>query len=482
MKKILTLFTAAALLTAVLFLSGCNLTVDSVMNVIAPTPTPQIGADIVFSNENEEEIPPLEISYQEMDGSFCPFWAEKDGDALIASLTQLALRGVPSKEEPAEITTRENEDGSTTVTIRLKEGLLCSDGYVLDADDLIFTYYVLLDAEYDGPYRLKELPVRGLSSYWNELDMDMYSKYVFLYDEIYRGGKYDQELKDAVDKAKQAARDNGVSEKSLDNDADVIAAKKELDAYDTQRADEIRSAVEEAWRRDAGSIIEYILTHYSATMTIGTNYTIEDVQASEGLQVMLAMRERMLGELNAEDGTFTSISGSTWDMVNEFPTQEDFFNEMYAAYKGDAEQYWLIEGIGRPDMLAAVENDVVRRWAAEDKDWRGRITSISGIEKVDDNTVDITLEYSDEDILNTLTNIYVAPLHVYGNMELFNIKKDSFGFKKDDMRELRINSRIAIGAGEYVYRETDIRTVYLDPNENYWLGKSEIPYVVVSHE
>ena len=217
-------------------------------------------------------------------------------------------------------------------------------------------------------------------------------------------------------------------------------------------------------------------------MTIGTNYTIEDVQASEGLQVMLAMRERMLGELNAEDGTFTSISGSTWDMVNEFPTQEDFFNEMYAAYKGDAEQYWLIEGIGRPDMLAAVENDVVRRWAAEDKDWRGRITSISGIEKVDDNTVDITLEYSDEDILNTLTNIYVAPLHVYGNMELFNIKKDSFGFKKDDMRELRINSRIAIGAGEYVYRETDIRTVYLDPNENYWLGKSEIPYVVVSHE
>ena len=215
---------------------------------------------------------------------------------------------------------------------------------------------------------------------------------------------------------------------------------------------------------------------------MGTGYSIEEVQASEGLQVMLVMRERMLGELNLEDGSFTSIGGKTWNMKDEFPTEEDFFNEMYAAYKGDAEQYWLIEGIGRPDMLAAVENEVVRRWAAEDKDWRGRVTSIAGIEKVDAQTVAITLEYCDDEILSTLTNIYIAPLHVYGNMELFNMEKDSFGFKKDDMRSLHINGRIAIGGGEYVYRETDIRTVYLDPNEYYWLGKSDVPFVVISHE
>jgi len=482
MKRFFTLFTVAALLTAMLLLSGCGLTVESVMNVIAPSPTPQPGADLTFSGVTEEKIPPMELTYQEMDGNFCPFWAEKDGDALVASLTQLSLLPDESGAEPAEITTGENDDGSTTVVIRLKDGLLCSDGYPLTADDLIFTYYVLLDAEYDGPCQLRDLPIRGLSSYWNELDMDMYSKYVFLYDDIYRGGRYDQDLKDAVEKARQAARDKGVSEKSLDDDAGVIAAQKELDAYDTQRADEIRTAVETAWRQDAGSIIEYIMTHYSATLTIGTSYTIEEVRQSPGLQVMLAMRERLLGELNAEDGSFTSNSGQTWDMVDSFPTEEDLFNEMYAAYKGDAEQYWLIEGIGRTDMLAAVENDVVRRWASEDKDWRGRVDSISGIEKTDENTVSITLEYFDEDILSTLTDIYVAPLHVYGNVELFDVEKNTFGFHKDDMRALHINGKIAIGAGEYVYRETDIRTVFLDPNEHYWQGKSDIPFVIVSRE
>ena len=482
MRKFFTLCVVCLLLSGMLLLSGCGLTVESVMNVIAPSPTPQPGADLTFSPAAEEEPVPLELTYHDMDGDFCPFWAEKDGDALVASMTQLCLSPNPAGEQPAEISTTDNDDGSATVTIRLKDDLVCSDGYPLGADDLIFTYYVLLDAEYDGPYQLRNLPIRGLSSYWNELDMDMYSKYVFLYDDIYRGGRYDQDFKDDLEKAKQAARDKGISEQSLENNADVIAARKALEAYDTERAEEIRSAIEQAWRQDAGNLIEYIVTHYSATMTMGTNYSIEEVQGSPGLQVMLAMRERLLGELDTENGSFTSNSGQTWNMVDEFPTEEDLFNEMYAAYKGDAEQYWLIEGIGRTDMLAAVENDVVRRWAAEDKDWRGRIDFISGIEKTDDNTVNVTLEYVDDDTISTLTNVYIAPLHVYGNMEMFDLKKNSFGFPKDDLRSVQINSRVAIGGGEYVYRETDIRTVYLDPNEYYWLGMSDVPYVVISRE
>ena len=482
MNKRSRLMIAAVLLCAVV-LSACGeLTVESVMDVIAPTETPLPGADITFSDNPTEEVEPLALTYQEMDGVFCPFWAEKDGDRLVAKLTQLNLLDESDGVSPVTIEPRNNDDGSVTLRISMKKGLVSSDGFALTADDLIFSYYVLLDASYDGPYLLNTLPIRGLSSYWNGMDMDMFAKYVFLYDDIYRSGRYDQDQKDAVEKAKQAARENGVSEKDLEKDAGVKAAQKVLDAYDNQRAQEIRSAIEAAWRQDADALVDYILSHYSATMTMGTNYTIDDVLASEGLQVMFAMRERLFGQLSTEDGSFTSNSGVTWNMKDEFPTSEDFFNEMYAAYNGDAEQYWAIEGIGRTDMLATVENDVVMRWAREDPDWRGSVDSIEGIEKIDNYTIGITLDFSTDEMLRTVTNIYVAPVHVYGNMELFDVGKGNYGFPKGDLREVKLNSEIAIGCGEYNYRETDIRTVYLDVNPKYWGTVPDVPYAVLTKE
>ena len=30
------------------------------------------------------------------------------------------------------------------------------------------------------------------------------------------------------------------------------------------------------------------------------------------------------------------------------------------------------------------------------------------------------------------------------------------------------------------YRETDLRTVYLDANENYWLGVTDVPEIILS--
>ena len=445
------------------------------MNVIAPTESPQPGADIVFSNTPKEEIKPLELTYREMNGRFCPFWAEKDGDLLVASLTQLKLT------DAAEIARRENDDGSTSFTIRLPEDLVCSDGFALNADDLLFTYYVLLDGAYDGPYLLKTLPIRGLSSYWNGMDMDMFSKYVFMYEDIYRNGQFDKDLTEALEKARREAKERGVKDKDLEKDPAVKKAQAALDDYDSQRADEIRAAVKTAWRNDADQLVEYLLSHYSATMTMGTTYTIDDIQASPGLQVMFAMREKLVGQLE-EDGSFKSVSGSTWDLKEEFPTTEDFFNEMYAAYNGDVEQYWLIEGIGRPSMLEAVENDIVMGWASADEDWRGTVDSIEGIEKLDSSTIRITLEVCDDDMAQLLTNVYVAPQHVYGNSESFDVGRANFGFPKGDLRQVKINEEIAIGCGEYIYRETDIRTVYLDANPLYWRGVSSAQEVIITKE
>ena len=212
---------------------------------------------------------------------------------------------------------------------------------------------------------------------------------------------------------------------------------------------------------------------------VRTPYTREEVLGNTGLQVAYTMLDRGFGKFD-DNGGFTANSGTTWDLTTTFPTAEDLYNEMYDAYDGDVAQYWSIEGIGRADMLAAVQNSLVREWAPLDDDWRGGVQSVSGVKKVDDRTIRISLTRCDDTILKTLTGVCIAPLHVYGDVSLFDPDNDSFGFTKGNLSSVRANNGKAVGAGEYAYRETDLRTVYLDANENYWLGVTDVPEIILS--
>ena len=194
MKKSIRAAAAAMLIPILLTLTGCSLTVDGVMSVIAPTETPVPGSDLVFSDTPEVTPEPRQIAYEKMDGVFSPFFAETDGDKAVAEMTQLSLRAVEGNRAPAEITRTTGTDGTVSVTIRLEKGLLCADGVELTADDLLFTYYVLMDESYDGPYTINQLPIDGIALYWNGMDSDMYGKYMMIYDEIYNGGKYESDL------------------------------------------------------------------------------------------------------------------------------------------------------------------------------------------------------------------------------------------------------------------------------------------------
>lgn len=49
----------------------------------------------------------------------------------------------------SDVTVTEGED-ETVYNFKLREGVTFSDGEPLTADDLIFTYYVLSDTDYDG--------------------------------------------------------------------------------------------------------------------------------------------------------------------------------------------------------------------------------------------------------------------------------------------------------------------------------------------
>ena len=72
MKKSIRAAAAAMLIPILLTLTGCSLTVDGVMSVIAPTETPVPGSDLVFSDTPEVTPEPRQIAYEEMDGVFSP--------------------------------------------------------------------------------------------------------------------------------------------------------------------------------------------------------------------------------------------------------------------------------------------------------------------------------------------------------------------------------------------------------------------------
>lgn len=483
MKKLSRRAVVALALTVIMTLSGCGLTVDQVMDVVAPTEKPELTAEDLGIGPQEEVavIEPLQKTCGMVDGILSPFWATAEGDRTIVDMTQLSLLAEEGRQSPTEISRTVNDDGSTSVTISLRSGLKFSDGTSVTSDDLIFTYYVLMDKNYDGPNALFQLPIRGLNEYWNGMETNMYAKYVALYDEIYNNGKYDEDLQKALEEARRLKLAEGVEEEYVDTHREVIAAQKDLDEYDSDKAQQIQDAILRYWKDDVQALVDYCFLHYSSSIEMKTGRTREEVAESPGLQVMFAMVDTGYGQLDEATGVLTAkLSGNTWDMETEFPTVEDFYNELYAVYDGDAQQYFSIEGYGRNSILEAAQNELVALWASEDEDWQGAVTNISGIRRHDSRTIIITMEYCDDAALRTLCDVYVAPLHFYGDKELYDFAGDSFGFTKGNLNSLRENKRTSLGAGEFIYRETLGKNVYLDTNTNYWLGASEVPGAILT--
>lgn len=91
-----------------------------------------------------------------------------EGETIIYKGTAYEYKGA------ADIQVDWNEEkNQTTYTITLRSDLKFSDGTAVDADDLIFTLYVLSDPSYDGPYTIYSLPIVGMKSYRSNAPADV---------------------------------------------------------------------------------------------------------------------------------------------------------------------------------------------------------------------------------------------------------------------------------------------------------------------
>ena len=125
------------------------------------------------------------------EGKFSPFFAASASDQDVIDLTQLGLLGADRKGEmilngiegetreyngtdytyygTSDCVVTENDDGTVTYDIKLRDDLKFSDGEPVTIDDVIFSMYVFLDPTYDGSVTMYSTPIVGLEEYRNSM-------------------------------------------------------------------------------------------------------------------------------------------------------------------------------------------------------------------------------------------------------------------------------------------------------------------------
>lgn len=191
---------AASISLCMAFLAGCGGSVPSETTgttvteetTTAFSETSASTSAVAIADEEEpvitKEPAPLKIAVNESNHLYSPFTAEGDYDNLINSLTGVPVISSDRDGNPvltgksgrmimhkgkyygyrgaADITAVYDEETDVTqYGIHLRENMICPDGKALDADDLIFTLYVLLDPSYNGSIPLDTADILGAENY-----------------------------------------------------------------------------------------------------------------------------------------------------------------------------------------------------------------------------------------------------------------------------------------------------------------------------
>lgn len=121
------------------------------------------------------------------EGKFSPFFAQSAEDQDVVSMTQIGMvsldrvgavvmNGIEGETRPyngtdytyygvSDMTITENEDGTVSYDLTMRDDLVFSDGHPIDIDDVIFSMYVLCDPTYDGSSTLYGRPIKGMEEY-----------------------------------------------------------------------------------------------------------------------------------------------------------------------------------------------------------------------------------------------------------------------------------------------------------------------------
>ena len=397
----------------------------------------------------------LVFGYSYFSQKFSPFFSKTAYDRDVADMTMVYLlindragnvimngsngetfdyNGVSyTYRSIADFDVVQKADGTVDYNIKLRDDILFSDGVKMTIDDVIFCIYVMCDPSYDGSYTFYSMPVTGMQNYRTGVTADIYDKYEALGNAILAAGP-----------------DNT-------NYSGWTAAQQDL--FWTTYLDI-------AGAKFAQEIIDYCVSNYAAYMG-----------AVGGSEVALGMYVWGFGEPD-DDGVFvTYFTESEFDIPNgEEPTAEDYWAEILEAYGLDFSD----EGINVESANSLIEDLMITAFISgegpKDPSAGGEITNIAGIKKTGDFTCTITTDYFDA------TSIYqfgfqVAPMHYYGDKNLYDYNKDMFGFPKGNLDIVRTKTTTPMGAGPYRFISYESGVVSYEANSSYFKGEPKIKFL-----
>lgn len=404
---------------------------------------------------------PLVVAASTLSQKFSPFYADTGYDNDVVNLTQLgtmttdrvggiiynAIEGETVNYNgtdylytgPADIAAAHDEATDiTTYTIKLRDDLKFSDGVPVTADDLIFTYYVYLDPSYVGSTTLNSFDIIGLKAYATQIPEDSL---------------------DAVLPAMDALKATRPGYTVVEGDP---FTQEIVDAYQAE--------LTALWKEDVKGIVNFVNSNYLTpdyAPTIGK--TVEEVQASEGLQVAFGMAMWGFGALN--ETTFEA-NGKSFDLVETFPTLDDYYEATFAAYEGDIDTYLGVESATGTTTDAINTAYMAKLAEAQGVDMTAGVSNIAGIKKLDDYTVEVKINGFSANAIYSVCSLPITPKHYYGD-GTFDYDANNFGHPFGDLSCVQTKTAVPMGAGPYKFVKYENRVVYYEANEYYYKGAPE---------
>ncbi|MGI6174001.1 MAG: ABC transporter substrate-binding protein [Christensenellales bacterium] len=410
--------------------------------------------------EEAEVSTPLVVAISTLSEKFSPFYADTGYDVSVTGLTQISMlttdrvggiiyngiegetvnyNGTDYTYTGACDLAVDYDEGAdlTTYTAKLREDIKFSDGEPVTADDIIFTYYVLLDPAYVGSNTLNSYDIVGLKAYKNQIPEETLAVFDPIVADVKKAGF-----------GYTAAED---------------------DSFTQEQYDVYYNALTEIWKGDVQGIIDYVFANYLAYAPDYFGFSEEEVTENDDLKIAFGMV--MWGFGKTEAGVLTDSEGNTYDLANGvYPTLDDYFNCTFKKYAGDIDAYLGTESATGTTSESAVS--LLYTKLAEDKevDLSEDVPNISGIKKLDDYTVEVKVNGFSAPAVYSIFGAEITPMHYYGDPAQYDYENNMFGHPYGDLSVVQSKTSTPMGAGPYKFVKYENRVVYYEANENYYKG------------
>lgn len=406
------------------------------------------------TNSNFQDTKVLVVGYDPFSGKFSPFFADTAYDQDVVSMTSVSLmttdrdggiiynaiegqdvkRGANTYHYSglSDITVVVDDDDpenvKTTYDVKIKSGVKFSDGHELNADDIIFTYYVLLDPYYNGSSTLNSVNIVGLKNY--------------LYNST------------ATSQAEAIAKTT----------APVL-----IENLGTEQGD--------------ATLETYVTTQIAALLQSEYQWVANDVMSDSGYSSYWKLEDGTAwseGKTASATATFAFFYGLTEGYSVVGKTSATVVSEVAQQYGYDFEL--LDTNYGGPVVAPLVEAkayDMALKAALADLAG-DPVPNITGITRVSDTEVKVEVNGFDAAAIYQVCGVTVAPMHYYGDESKYDFANNKFGFDnraENSMELIGKNTDKPLGAGPYKFVKYENNVVYFEANQFYYKGAPLTKYI-----